>query len=193
MTVTEFGIDPELAAIIAELEAAVAGPAKNAGVLFLKEGEHFLKMVLPQGRTLRNYFQTYDNTYNGDVFKYFIINAVMPQSTQTSDANREKIRHIKATKTMIQGITAQLASWPNLFESGGPVIKVKIYKEGGQTKYLVSITSNRFDTDACEWPESTIDEAALDQEQFTAKQSNEQKDPLAFAAPKPANDKQVPW
>ena len=188
-----FDIDPELAAILAQLEAKTGSDSKSSGVVFLKEGEHVLKMVLPFGRTLVGYFESYINTYNDQQFTYYIVNAVVVKSTQEELVDRNKIRHIKATKTMVKGITAQIGNWPNLFDDEGPVVLVKIYKEGGQTKYLVSIMNKKFDSSESEYPEISIEQAAKDLEVYSAKKANESSSQsLPFAAPKSSSD-QVPW
>lgn len=194
MAVEEFGIDPELQAILDQLNAKTGGDAKSGGVAFLKEGEHILKMVLPTGRTLVGYFEPYINTFNEQQFTYYVVDAVIVKSTQEGLADREKVRHIKATKTMVKGINAQIGSWPNLFDTEGPVITVKIYKEGGQTKYLVTTMNKKFDSSEAEYPETTIEAAALDLQEYSAKKDNAANPsaPLPFAAPKSGPD-QAPW
>lgn len=195
MAIEPFGMDPDLAALIASLEAQVGGDSKGGQVAFLKEGDHFLKMCIPQGRTLATFFQPYNNTYNGDVFVYFIVNAIIAKSTQSGLEDGKKVRHIKASKTMIKGIIAQLASWPNLFEEEAPCLKVKIYKEGSQTKYLVTLVNNKWSSADAEWPETTIEEAAKDQEEYSAKQAEQKAAPTVpgFVEPKPRDGKDVAW
>lgn len=172
-------IDPELAAILATLTAEVNAGTKAGSVTFLKPGEHFLKMVYPEGRSLANFFEKYQNTYENKQYTYFLVDAVIADSTQEGIKDREKIQHIKATKTMINGILSQVAGgWP-IFADEGIVLKIRIYKDGNQTKYDVVPMTAKFNSANCTYPEVSIEEAAKDQEEYSARQA----DPLAFVAP----------
>lgn len=189
MAKNEFSaIDPELAAILAELKAEINVGSKAGSVTFLKAGEHFIKFVYPEGRSLRHFMQSYINTYEGKEFTYFVVAGVIVGSDQEDIVDRTKVKFIKATKTMVNGILSAVSGeWP-VFADEGPVIKVRIYKDGTQTKYEVTPITKKFDSSMCPYPEISIEEAAKDQEEYSAKKS---EDPLAFTLPATSTKKEV--
>lgn len=181
----DFGaIDPELKKILDSLNAQLAPAAKSGGVVFLKPGTHYIKLMFPAGRDLSNFFEPYDNEYNGKVTKYYIINGVIVKSDQDGIADREVVKHIKATTTLVRGIVAQIAAaWP-LFDISSPVVRVRIYKEGDMTKYETTVERKLFDASECAFPETSIEEVALQQAEYSAKKASESTDALPFVANK---------
>lgn len=193
--VDEFAVDPELQAIMDKLNAKVnvnsGGELKKSNIVFLPEGSHIIKMVIPKERELEEYVEPYTGQYEGKPSLSFLVNGVIvksldPSGKDTELADRTSVRHIRLPKTAVLQINALI---PNkIFNDDGPVITIKRYKDGAgkaaKTVYLVTPMPNKMkpsEIKALTWPEMTIDRAARDAEEFALKMSEGGTDTLPFA------------
>lgn len=166
-------MDPELAAIA----AALAADSTPSDVVFLKDGDTTLKLVLPEGRTrVSEFYERFEATFKEGKFPYYLIAAVVFESDTDGQADQERVKFVKVTKTVMQDILNLLTKGWKLFAANGPMVTITKGKKGPKVVYQVAAIPLEFDATGKPFPSKTIVEAAKDQETRSAEMDSKPAD-----------------
>lgn len=165
-------VSADIQAILDEL----AKDSSTGNVQYLKDGDTTVKLLIPPGRTIRTFYERFLSTFEKkgapgvmEQFPYFLICGVITEADADGVADAARIRYIKVTKTVMGDLVNLLQKGWDLFAQEGPMISiVKGKGSNGQVAYKTSAIPATFDADGLQFPEQTIVEAALDQQQSSA-------------------------
>lgn len=165
--------NPVLSAILEDLKS----DRKQSPVQYPRDGDMTVKLVMPEGRTdLKGFYQKFNATFKGDQFVYYLIAGVITAADDPDIADSKRIRFIKVTSVVLQGLVTLMNNKWQLFSDNGPQIVITKGKKNGKAAYSVVAVPDTFDMveafgeDKAEWPypEMSIEEAAKDQEENSA-------------------------
>lgn len=169
-------------AALAALESELKSQGSGGLIHYLKDGDTTVKLVMPEGRSLSDFFETFDKTFNGDTFKYYLVEGVVTE-LPSGEVDQPRIGYVQVTKTVLLDIINLLKKGWGLFEKEGVQVIITKGKTGGQVKYQTTVSVEEFDINGLEHPEESIDEAA----QQAAKSSRD-FDKTKATTVKPTND-----
>lgn len=139
---------------------------RGGNVQFLKDGDTTLKLLMPEGRTdPRLFYQKFNAWYKGEAFPYFLVCAVITEADEDGVADPARIRYVKVTKSIMLEIVNLMQKKWKLFEVSGPVITITKGKKSGKVAYNVAAIPETFDAAGLTFPEQSIEDAALGQEE----------------------------
>lgn len=180
-------VDPMYDEMLAAVKAA-QGTSSGGGVQYLKPGDTTIKLVVPAGRTVRNFFQPYEDVdQKGLARTSFLIAAVITDADDNSVVDATRIRYIKVTATTLEHIITHLKNrWP-LFDDEGPVFTIT--KLSSKPWYTgVAQRDEEFDASGIEHPEQTIEEAAEAESERSAEKAASAVPAPTSKAKRPKND-----
>ena len=164
----------------AHLQAMIDDLAKDStpsDVIFLKEGSSYVKLAMPAGRRPdESFYQKFISTFSdGSQSTYYLIAGVIVAADADGVADPNKVVYIKVPKTVILDIINHLSKKWQLFATRGPVFEIGRIKNGKKTDYRCGIDPDEdtfFSLEGRTWPETSIEESALDQENRDREKSN---------------------
>lgn len=210
---TEFGIDPELADLLKgwETQTAPANFDTQEKVVFLnKNGNYTLKLVIPEGRTLKNFFEPFETVFVKDgvaqnTQQVAIINAIILHADVVGDAalsekliDKTAVRHIRLTQAFLREFYPSIQATSAvddgvvhcaLFDVDvSPILDIKIFTKPNKYPGYTIVVNNRkkYETKKlgpAVYPSNSIEEAVQ-----AVLDIGKEKDTLPFAADKAAPD-----
>lgn len=160
--------------LLAEMTADINAGSQSGDVIFLKPGDHLLKLRMPENRVLGEeaFYQKYDNTFNEKQFVYFLVPGIVLTSTQDGIADTDNIKYIKFAKSAMQLIIKNLSAGWDLFNVDGPMLMLSIKKNGDQTVWSVTVQPKQHKSGDASYPLISIEKAALETERQSAEYSS---------------------
>lgn len=172
----------------ADIQAILDALAKDSNpgnVQYLKDGDTTIKLIIPEGRTIRTFFERFETTFEDkkqkgkfDKFPYYLVAGVIVEADADGVSDPSRIRYIKLSKQPMGDIAAALVNGWKIFDENGPMINIRRGKgSNNQVEYKTGPLPTNFNIQdvmgdgtmvAAVWPDETISEAARGQEASSA-------------------------
>lgn len=166
---------------VTDILADLAKDSKPSPVQYLRDGSTTIKLVLPEGRTdVRGFYQKFNATFKGDLFPYYLVAGVITEADEDGVEDTTRVRYIKVTKSiLIEIATAMTNKWKPFTPIGETdprncLIIINKGKKSGKVSYSVQPVPEVFEpVGELSWPDISIEQAALDQEESSANRDTE--------------------